>query len=71
MVQNPLIYEDIADEFRYLSSLDNVGMVDIHNAVTHLSEKYGCDDYFKQMFYSIISIQLNNGQGQETEGATA
>ena len=69
MVQNPLIYEDIADEFSYLSSLESVGMVDIHNAVTHLSEKYGCDDYFKQIFYSIISIQLKHGQ--EAKRATS
>jgi Flp pilus assembly protein TadB len=57
-----MIYEDIADEFRYLASLEKVGMADIHNAVTHLSEKYGCEEYFKQVFYAIISIQLNNDE---------
>lgn len=53
---------DVAIEMDYLSSLPEISVANIKEAVDHLSEKYGNEQYFKQVFYALLSIQLNDGR---------
>lgn len=51
---------DVAIEMDYLSSLPIISVGNIKESVEHLTEKYGNEQYFKQVFYAILSIQLND-----------
>lgn len=51
--------EDLATELQYLATLDKIGVANLHESVEHLTEKYGNHEYFKQVFYALLSIKLN------------
>jgi len=51
---------DVAIEMDYLSSLPEITVGNIKESVDHLTDKYGNEQYFKQVFYALLSIKLND-----------
>jgi hypothetical protein len=53
------LLDDISIGFQYLATLESLGVANIHESVDFLSEKHGNGELIKQIFYAILSIDLN------------
>jgi|688.fasta_scaffold551547_2 hypothetical protein len=56
------LLDDLSIELNYLATLDKISVANLHESVNHLSKKYGNEEYFKQVFYALLSIELNGKQ---------
>lgn len=53
------LLDDLCIELSYLATQENISVAKLHESVLHLSDKHGNEEYFKQVFYAILSIELN------------